>query len=234
MYHSIYFGEKNTWDDWHLIPRSRPVVNPPKVKTHTVEIPGGDGVLDLTEALAGRPLYQNRTGSFEFYVENGFKDWAVLYSEILDYLHGRKMLMELEDDPGSYFSGRFSVNAWKSEEQRSIIAIDYDVAPYKQDGLNTDDKWLWDTFNFTTGVIRHYKNLPVHGTLEMIVIGNGSPVSPSITASAEGMSVAFNGQTYALNKGVNRIREIVIQNGENRLTFTGYGEITIGRSGGML
>ena len=48
------------------------------------------------------------------------------------------------------------------------------------------------------------------------------------------MSVSFNGQTYALNKGVNRIREIVIQNGENRLTFMGYGEITIGRSGGML
>ena len=63
MYHSITLGTKNTWDDWHLIPTSRPVVNPPSVKTNMIEIPGGDGVLDLTTALAGRVLYKNRTGA---------------------------------------------------------------------------------------------------------------------------------------------------------------------------
>ncbi|MEG2718976.1 MAG: hypothetical protein RSA55_05520, partial [Clostridia bacterium] len=59
--------------------------------TNLIEIPGGDGALDLTTALAGRPLYKNRTGSIEFFVENDFRDWAVLYSEIMVYLHGQKM-----------------------------------------------------------------------------------------------------------------------------------------------
>ena len=63
MYHSITLGTKNTWDDCYLIPTSRPVVNPPSVKTNMIEIPGGDGVLDLTTALAGRVLYKNRTGA---------------------------------------------------------------------------------------------------------------------------------------------------------------------------
>lgn len=36
MYHSITIGEKNTWDDWHLIPTSRPLVNPPSVNTHLI------------------------------------------------------------------------------------------------------------------------------------------------------------------------------------------------------
>ena len=31
FYHSVVFGEKNTWDDWHLVPSSRPVINPPDV-----------------------------------------------------------------------------------------------------------------------------------------------------------------------------------------------------------
>ena len=63
MYHSITFGTKNTWDDWHLIPKTRPLVNPPTVKTNYVDIPCGDGVLDLTETLACRPVHNNRNGS---------------------------------------------------------------------------------------------------------------------------------------------------------------------------
>ena len=61
MYHSITFGDKNTWDDWHLIPSKRPSFNPPNVKSQYVDIPGGNGVLDLTESLTGYPLYNTRT-----------------------------------------------------------------------------------------------------------------------------------------------------------------------------
>lgn len=140
MYHSITFGTKNTWDDWHLIPTSRPLFNPPSVKTNLIEIPGGDGALDLTTALAGRPLYKNRTGSLEFYVDNNFLDWTVLYSEIMVYLHGQKMRAVLEDDPSYYYEGRFAINAWKSNKERSSLVIDYDVNPYKKDILGTDEE----------------------------------------------------------------------------------------------
>lgn len=116
MYHSITIGDKNTWDDWHLIPTSRPLFNPPTVKSNLVEIPGGDGTLDLTTALTGRPTYNNRTGSWTFIVQNGFKDWSALYSEIMVYLHGQKFKAILEDDPAYYYEGRFSVNQWKSDK----------------------------------------------------------------------------------------------------------------------
>ena len=48
MYHSITFGEKNTWDDWHLIPSSRPVFNPPVFREKFIDIPGVSGLLDLS------------------------------------------------------------------------------------------------------------------------------------------------------------------------------------------
>ena len=44
MYHSITFdNEKNTWDDWHLIPSSRPLVAPPSIKSNYVDVAGVDG-----------------------------------------------------------------------------------------------------------------------------------------------------------------------------------------------
>lgn len=234
MYHSITFGTKNTWDDWHLIPTSRPVFNPPSVKTSTIEIPGGDGALDLTTVLAGRPLFKNRTGSLEFYVENGFRDWTVLFSEIMGYMHGQKMKAVLEDDPAYFYEGRFAVNTWKSNKERSTIVIDYDVNPYKQDILGTDEEWIWDTFNFETGIIRNYKNLPVNGRLEMVILVDMMPVSPTILASNSGMTVSHNGATYDLIKGLNSFPDLILEKGENTLIFTGSGTITIAQTGGRL
>lgn len=234
MYHSITIGDKNTWDDWHLIPASRPLFNPPSVKTNIVDIPGGDGVLDLTTALAGRPTYNNRTGSWTFYVQNGFKDWSALYSEIMVYLHGQQYRAVLEDDPTYYYEGRFAVNQWKSDQQWSQIVIDYNVGPYKKEAADEGQNWLWDTFNFETGVIRNYKNLSVLTSLTVVVIGDMMESIPVIICSASGMSVEYNGTSYSLAKGANTIGDIVLHSGENALTFHGSGIVTIENTGGRL
>lgn len=232
-YHSITIGNKNTWDDWHLIPSSRPLVNPPPVKTAYVEIPGGDGILDLTTAMTGKPMFSNRTGSWEFYVENGFKGWTALYSEIMAYLHGQQLRAVLDDDTMYYYEGRFAVNQWRSDPAQSKIIIDYNVAPYKK-YVNIDEDWLWDPFNFETGVIRYYKNLPVSGTLNIVVIGDIMDVVPTITSTVDGMKVTFNGTTYTLRRGSQIIEGIVIQEGDNPFTFTGRGTVSIQFVGGTL
>lgn len=232
MYHSITIGNKNTWDDWHLIPATRPLFNPPPVKTNYVEIPGADGVLDLTTVMTGKPLYNNRTGSWTFYVQNGFKDWATLYSEIMVYLHGSEYDAILEDDPMFYYTGRFSVNQWKSDPNWSTITIDYNVSPYKQ--YRIDNKFLWDAFEFPTGIVRYYKDHPVSGTFRLTVIGDMMETTPVIISSVSGMKVTFGGKTYSLNQGANMIKDIIVSEGENNFTFTGYGNISIQLVGGRL
>ena len=234
MYHSITIGDKNTWDDWHLIPATRPLFNPPTVKENMVNIPGGDGVLDLTASLAGRPTYNNRTGSWTFYVQNGFEDWTVLYSKIMTYLHGQEFKAVLEDDPAYYYEGRFSVNQWKSDKDYSQIVINYNVGPYKKEINNTGSDWLWDPFNFETGIIRNYKNLSVLTSLTVVVEGDMMDSIPVIIASASGMQVTYEGNTYNLSKGANTIPQIVLHSGENTLVFTGQGTITIENTGGRL
>lgn len=234
MYHSITIGDKNTWDDWHLIPATRPLFNPPTVKENMVNIPGGDGVLDLTASLAGRPTYNNRTGSWTFYVQNGFKDWSVLYSEIMVYLHGQTFKAILEDDPAYFYEGRFSVNQWKSDKDYSQIVINYNVGPYKKEINNTGSDWLWDPFNFETGIIRNYKNLSVLTSLTVVVEGDMMDSIPVIIASASGMQVTYEDKTYSLSKGANTIPQIALHSGENTLVFTGQGNITIENTGGRL
>lgn len=131
-------GCYNTWDDFHLIPTSRPIISPPSVKTNTIDLPGGNGVLDLSYSLTKCPLYENRTGSLEFIVDPDRDTWINVYQKLSNYLDGRYRYMTLEDDPYWVYEGKFMVNDWQSDEHWSTITIDYDVKPYKRYILKTD------------------------------------------------------------------------------------------------
>lgn len=243
MYHSIIFGDKNTWADWYLIPSSRPVFNPPKPKTKFVDIPGADWCMDLSTVLTGDIAYEGRTGSIEFYVDNGqlteYKEsrWSILYSEIMDYLHGQLRQATLEDDPGFYYEGRFTVNQWKSDPHNSKIVIDYNVNPYKLESLSSLDDWIWDSFNFELGIIREYKDIRVDGELEFLITGRRMQVVPSFIVTSDdgnGLDVIFNGQTFHLPDGTSRVLNIVTKSGENTLKFVGNGVVSIDYRGGCL
>lgn len=150
-YHSITIGGKNTWDDWHLIPTSRPVFNPPSVKTNYVEVPGAQGVLDLTEASFGEVLYNNREGSLEFIVVNDtWPSWNIAKHTIINYLHGKEYTAILDDEPNYLYKGRFTLNEWRSNNNGtwSTIVIDYNLEPFKYTVDYAGDDWLWDPFHF--------------------------------------------------------------------------------------
>lgn len=229
MYHSVTFGEKNTWDDWKLVPTSRPLFNPPAQKVKTLEIPGGDGVIDLSQSLTGYPVFQNRTGSMEFVVLNGFKPWHMAFSDIMDYLHGQVMRAVLEDDPEYYYEGRFAVNSWKSDKDNSKITIDYDVGPYKWSLQSSTSDWLWDPFNFQNGVIGTAKFTNIGLTTEQKEIRfdaellGKAPVCPTFsvrTSEMRGVHIRF------LNPRLGIDSTKVLPEGENQFPeFVFYGDL---------
>lgn len=152
--HSITFGEKNSWDDWHLISPIRPFFNPPAQKTTYLDIPGANGSLDISETLTGYPLYDNREGQFQFLVMNGYKDWTDTYADIMEYLHGRRIRAYLEDDPDYFYEGRFEVSEWQSTHPWSSITIGYNVDPFKWSKKLSTEDWLWDPFVFATDWVK--------------------------------------------------------------------------------
>lgn len=255
-FHSLIIGKDskwyNTWDDWYLIPSSRPLVNPPVPKTKFVDVPGRDGVLDLSELINPYTVYGNRSGSIEFYVVNRNLDayyndltdkqrknftwsWHNAYSTIMTLIQGKSgMKFILLDDMNFYYEGRISVNSWKSSENWSSITLDYNVQPWKK-RLNTSlDDWEWDLFSFENGVIRYVNQEPISGTKDIVLVGDAIRETPWITATTD-MKVKFKGKTYSLkaNKRV-QIPDIVIVEGNNTLTFTGTGKVSIEYRGGSL
>lgn len=135
MYHSISFdiGDKkvyNTWNKWHLIPTTRPVVVQPTQTYNYVEIPGRTGALDITDYLFKGPTYSDRIGSFEFYVADNV--FANRKMELAKFFDGSKIMkMMLEDDPKYYYRGRFFFKQWTPEATYSRVTIEYRLEPYR-------------------------------------------------------------------------------------------------------
>ena len=242
MYHSITIGDKNTWDDFHLVATNRPSVSPPSVRTKYVEIPGGNGSLDLSTSLTGDVLYDNREGSWDFTVVNSMygvadENWEITYHRLLNYLHGQRLKVILEDDPAYYYWGRLSVDQWQSDKNYSKVTINYNLEPFKYELTNSETDWLWDPFNFETGIVRDYRGITVNGTKTVVVPGSVKPVVPSFTvvlSSGNTLSVTYEGVVYQLTSGTNKNADIVLKNHENTLTFIGQGSVSILYQGGVL
>lgn len=124
-------GNYNTFTNWHLVPNSRLVVALPEQKKQTVDIPGGNGVIDLSMALNKFALFNRRSGTLSFTLLPGY-DAETVRSSMANNLHGRKSKLTLSDDLDFYYYGYFSVN-WTSNEDGSSpsVEIEYDLEPYK-------------------------------------------------------------------------------------------------------
>lgn len=204
----------DSWEDWHLIPNERPAFMPPPVKTNFQSLDGSDTSIDLTSTVGGYVPHDRRTGSWEWHVVNDYGHWATRYSTIMNYLQQKEVVAILEDDPGYFYRGRFSVNQWRSEPERSKIVIDYDVLPHKYEISTSSERWLWDPFSFIDGVIRYTANVHVEGSTmiqfpnssmtagtgttitKLQIIGSSAPCQPEF---------AFWGYSPASGKTVNDI-----------------------------
>lgn len=254
--HSVSFGDlyipptqsytefnvvANTWTDWHLIPSSRPAIAHPTIVTKFIEIPGADAMLDLTTYLTGRPNYGQRQGSINFLVANNIENWETIREKMVRVLHGKRIKMKLEDDPGYYYEGRFTVGNWESGASNSAISINYQLDPYKirihQDGTTPI---LWDPFNFETDY-DYYTAWPGGSNIVTNNIGAGTyyiyagdyTFQPVATWVSGSVTVTFGGVTTTLSStGSQTLGRSGI--GQNTLTITGNGRVTIIWRGGSL
>lgn len=146
MYHSITFWTSgnnstkiaNTFSDFCLVPDTIPVIAPPSTKRQTVDIPGGNGVLDMTDSLLKYPVYNQREGTVSFHVLNDRArlndiSWSDLYSTIMNKIQGRLILAVLDDSPEWYYKGRWDVSSWapSNDGHWPKINFDYYLEPYK-------------------------------------------------------------------------------------------------------
>ena len=176
--------------------------------------------------MTGFMTYKDRSGSWEFYIANDYHYWVVLKSAIANYLHGKKMLVQFEDDPEYYYEGRLSVNEFKSQAVNSTITINYVLRPYKYSIQSENWDWLWDPFNFVTGVIQQRHDIEVPASV--LIVGGRMRGYPTLVASTSGITVSLNGgNATTLSQGRNVMTDMLLDEGDNTLTFGGTGTVDI-------
>lgn len=137
--------DRNTWDNWAIIPDSPPMVPPPELEPNYVDIPGrAAGPLDLT-GIATAKTYKRITGSWNFLKNiTSRNDRVNLYETLRKFFVGRSMKVVLaDDDPNHYFVGRFTVTPPRAVQNPMSLTINYDLEPRRYNTNGTvDTTWI--------------------------------------------------------------------------------------------
>lgn len=226
----VKFGNKHSWNDFGMILSSKEI-SPPQVQKNELKIPVRDGSIDLTTAITDAVKYNDRKITLNFTVIES--KWESTISQVQEYLHGQRMQIILDDDSSFYYVGRVEVNKWTSKKKIGTIVIECTVEPFKYDILSSAVDWEWDIFDFEEGIINETGGLIINGTTTITLICRKKRMFPTFTTSAN-MTVTFEGETFNLTKGTQKVYDIFLVEGNNELTFKGNGTVTIDYVGGSL
>jgi len=204
----ITFGAFHSYRDLRLI-LSEKEIGAPSVKTKLVEIEGADGSIDYTDFFDG-PKYGDVTHKFTFSTIVPRSDFLTQYSEVKNALHGQKLRIVLDDDPGFYYVGRCYVSSFTDEKGIGKITVECECEPYK--------------YKLEKTVVTK----AVNGT-EVIALTNGRKRAvPEITITTDtSLNIVFQEiNIWDLGSGSYTLPDLELVAGANEVTVTGTGSIS--------
>ena len=199
----IWFDDIHNYDNLNLV-LSKVDIPPATPKTNFIDIPGGDGSVDLTEAL-GEVRYKDRECSFTFTVMPT-DDFEEKKKEISNLLNGKRCKIVLDKDPGYCWEGRCSVNEYASDRNIHQIVVGAIVAPYKMKTQKT------------------IVSVPAGENVIVTLSNSRRTVIPTIT-NTDDATIVFNGNRYDLKAGIHTVLNIALIEGANTLTVTSLGTV---------
>ena len=203
----VFFDGIASFRDWGIY-LSSIVIDDPQPKEIYVDIPNGDGALDLTEALTGEVHYESRPMEAVFTIKP--ETYSVeLVRYLRSYLNGKQRTIRTKEEPGYYLIGRCATS-FKNDGVLAILTVKATCQPWKYKNAPT-------VVNSTIGA---------SGTTTLNLTNERKRVIPTITASAA-VTIAFNGQTISVNAGTQRLTNIALQYGNNVLIITGAEGTTV-------
>ena len=203
----VFFDGIASFRDWGIY-LSSIVIDDPKPKEIYVDIPNGDGALDLTEALTGEVHYESRPFEAVFTIKP--ETYSVeLVRYLRSYLNGKQRIIRTKEEPGYYLIGRCATSL-KNDGVLAILTVKATCQPWKYKNDVT-------AINMTIGA---------SGTTTLNLTNERKRVIPTITASAA-VTIAFNGKTISVNAGTQRLTNIALSYGDNLLTITGAEGTTV-------
>lgn len=229
----------HTLTDWGLALGNNNYIGDPEMETTYIQVPGRTGLIDASEAVSGRRVYTKRSLSFSLGGVRQRLNWDGVISQLRNNVNGRICRLTLDNDQAYFWRGRVYVNGFDRFRDLGTFTLDVPVAdPYKYDVISSAEPWLWDPFNFETGVITQTGSEVITGS-GSITINHGHMLTcPQIVVSdlvSSTFTVTCDGTTYSLVVGTNIIPSILV-GGEDDVTlnFTGSATVQVVYRGGSL
>lgn len=207
IYQGAAIGGFHTWRDFRAVIQNADVVGSPAPNTSYVEVPGGNGHIDLTEALTGDVTYSNRTLTLQLALKTTPALWPQVTNRIYNALHGRAVQVILDEEPTHYFYGRADVESAARTRNAGQVAISVDCDPYRYEIEETEV-----TFSGT-------------GEWQCSLSNDRMWVVPAIT-STNACSVVYGSSVISLEAGEQKIADFVLKEGETPLYVFGDTSLT--------
>lgn len=240
---SIYVEDSgktyHTLNDWDCALGNNNYIGDPEMETTYIDVPGRNGLIDASEAVSGRRIYKKRSLAFELGAINPRLSWDSIISTLRNNVHGRVCRLILDNDIGYFWRGRVYIEGFDRFRELGTFKLTVPTAdPYKYDVNSSAEPWLWDPFNFETGVITQTGAEVITGSGN-VTIGHGHmETCPELVVSnmlSSTFTVTYNGQTYSLNSGSNIVPSILVGGEQDvTLSFTGSATVQIVYRGGSL
>ena len=209
----IRFDDIHSYFDLNLI-LSKCEIPPATPKTTFVDLAGGDGSLDMTEAH-GEVKFNDRDGCKFTFTMNPSDDlsdesFEQKKTEVSNALNGKYFeKITLGKDAAYYYTGRCAVDDYLSDKRLRQIIVTARVKPYK---------------------LKQDKTIVTHELTaeeQTVIIKNGrKSVVPEITCTDNNVSLKFGEFETTLSAGTHTILDVHFKEGENTLILSGSGAIT--------
>lgn len=205
----ILFGKLHSYRDLKLLLLPGKEIGSPEVKKKLLDVEGADGTIDYTDFF-GEPKYSDVTHKFPFATLVPMKDFLSNYSAVKSALHGKKMPVILDDEPGYFYAGRIYVQPFTCEKNIGHITIEAECEPYKYKLEKTT-------------VTR-----AVDGTGNIVLTNARKRAVPEVTIETEtSINIQYgSGFIWDLGPGTYTLPELELAEGENPVTVTGTGTIS--------
>lgn len=206
----INFGDIHSFYDLNLV-LSSVEIPPAQPKTNYIDIPGGEGSIDLTEAHGAVRYYDREGCKFTFAVHPSERmSFEAKKTQVANALNGKYFeSIILDKDAEYHYSGRCTVNEWLQDKNLKQIIVTAVLAPYKHRNSDT----------VVSVVLSDVPQaITLHNSRERVV--------PVITCTGSA-TIQTDSAVYNLSAGTyDNLYDIYLAEGSNGLRVSGGGTIT--------
>lgn len=197
----------NTWYDWRCILTAK-TLTAAEPKTTYVSIDGASGDLDMSEALTGEPVYNNRTVTASFACTEGtYKDREELLRKIRTALHGRKVQIIEPDDPDHYFLGRVKIKEEKNHAAYMEFTIEANCDPWRY------------------AIQETARTVSASGGIDVVINNHGDKSLCPVLDVTGRVVLSFMGKTAELTTGSYKVADLKLARGANVVNVSGTGSV---------